>query len=312
MCILRTWEDGKVFYIIDDSIKDTADISLIKSVIRELGSIASCLTFTEMSDPETVPRYLRLTLANNTTGVGCWSYLGQQGGEQLINLSSPDCMQEKEVTVSILHSLGLYLELDNLSDSLTASQKIALNSLYQCPVINSNILTQFMREEKERVDRRLKRLEEMYEDLRMEVRKPPFVYQCGSYHDEWCSKDSTVTYSSLLHSSMSKVEQGLNITSGIFTAGLSGTWRVSFSMRSALGSGQSNTAHLYLNNRPVSGSRFRDTVNGGNLQSMGSRTLLLQLEAGDQISLRVGRLGWCFADIIFCVELAESRGSDWQ
>ena len=271
---------------------------MIKSVIKELGSIASCITFTEISDPETVPHYLRLTkdgdLANNTAG------------EQVINLPSQDCMQKKEFTVNILHSLGLYVELDNLSDSLTTSQKIALNSLYQCPVINSNILTQFMREEKERVNMRLRRLEEKYEDLRTEVRQPPSAYQCGSYEEEWCSKDSTIAYTSLLYSSMSRVEQGLNITTGIFTAGISGTWRVSFSMRSALGSGQSNTALLYLNNRPVSGSRFRDTVTGGSLQSMGSRTLLLHLEAGDRLSLRVGRLGWCFADIIFCVELARA------
>ena len=49
-------------------------------------------------------------LKNNITTEGCWAYIGKQGGEQVVNLTPPDCMEEEKITHEILHSLGFYHE----------------------------------------------------------------------------------------------------------------------------------------------------------------------------------------------------------
>ena len=41
---------------------------------------------------------------------GCWAYVGQQGGEQVVNLTPPGCMEEEHITHEVLHSLGFYHE----------------------------------------------------------------------------------------------------------------------------------------------------------------------------------------------------------
>ena len=41
---------------------------------------------------------------------GCWAYLGKQGGEQVVNLTPPGCMEEEHITHEVLHSLGFYHE----------------------------------------------------------------------------------------------------------------------------------------------------------------------------------------------------------
>ena len=59
--IYSTWDYGEVHYIIDDSIREAGDREKIKSVIKNLEDVATCLNFTEMSeiDPERTPHYLR-------------------------------------------------------------------------------------------------------------------------------------------------------------------------------------------------------------------------------------------------------------
>lgn len=49
-------------------------------------------------------------LENNITAEGCWAYVGKQGGEQVVNLTPPDCMEEEKITHEILHSLGFFHE----------------------------------------------------------------------------------------------------------------------------------------------------------------------------------------------------------
>ena len=41
---------------------------------------------------------------------GCWAYVGKQGGEQVVNLTPPGCMEEEHITHEVLHSLGFYHE----------------------------------------------------------------------------------------------------------------------------------------------------------------------------------------------------------
>ena len=51
---------------------------------------------------------------NNNIGAGCWAYVGKQGGEQVVNLTPPDCMEEEHVIHETLHSLGFFHEQNRL------------------------------------------------------------------------------------------------------------------------------------------------------------------------------------------------------
>merc|ERR1711971_120441 len=61
-----------------------------------------------------------------------------------------------------------------------------------------------------------------------QIRNEPYAFQCASSNISHES-DTTITYDNLLYSSMFNVEGGFDITTGIFTAGYSGTWRITAS-----------------------------------------------------------------------------------
>ena len=85
-----------------------------------------------------------------------------------------------------------------------------------------------------------------------------YFYECG-WREEWSVDNENVTYEKLLYSSNSGVDGGLNITTGVFTAGTSGTWTISYSTTSVQYSGDIIQAFLYLNGQQVveSQGRFR-------------------------------------------------------
>ena len=64
-------------------------MDLIRDVIEDLGTVASCLNFQEIQEYEKYDKDNYITFTNdgdqwNANG-GCWSYLGQQGGEQVLS-----------------------------------------------------------------------------------------------------------------------------------------------------------------------------------------------------------------------------------
>ena len=58
--------------------------------------------------------FLRFTIngdfRNGNIASGCWAYVGKQGGEQVINLTPPDCHTREVVTHEVMHSLGVFHE----------------------------------------------------------------------------------------------------------------------------------------------------------------------------------------------------------
>ena len=115
-----------------------------------------------------------------------------------------------------------------------------------------------------------------------------------------------ITYEKLLYSSMN-IEGGFNITTGIFTAGYSGTWRITASAYMSL-------AHIFIyhNDHQISESKFTTDENAYD-KAIGSRQLLMHLDTGDTVYLRkysnravsygkpLGRI----EDILFCLEIVQ-------
>ena len=147
------------------------------------------------------------------------------------------------------------------------------------------------------------RLEDRLEKVERQVGDNPYCYQCG-YRTDWDMSDSVMTYTRLLYSS-SNLSGGLNISTGLFTAGHSGTWAIASSLLSTQYSGDVNQVWIFKNQQKIEESEhYSYYVNSGQLEytkSMGSRTLYLHLETGDQVSLRAGSV-YYLEDITVCFQ----------
>jgi len=224
----KTWDYGKVPFIFDPSISREADKDLIRKVTRNLMKTANCLKFEEITDTSSTSSFIKFTNDGDQhyDGNGCWSYVGEQGGEQVINLD-PGCMHEGKVTHEIFHALGfaheqnrpdrdefVNINWDNIKPrkegnfekaktehgfaeymsydfqsimhygsnafgrkgkktiepkngyvgdvgskgKMTGTDMMALNTLYNCETVSSQVILQFMKEENARVNSQLKQL----------------------------------------------------------------------------------------------------------------------------------------------------------
>ena len=64
-------------------------MTLIRNVIQNLETVASCLHFQEIveEDIDYTENYIKFTNDGDDWNAksGCWSYVGQQGGEQVLS-----------------------------------------------------------------------------------------------------------------------------------------------------------------------------------------------------------------------------------
>ena len=91
-----------------------------------------------------------------------------------------------------------------------------------------------------------------------EVRNPPFGYFC-SYKYQFSASDSVITYDYLLYSSQFGLQgdsPGIDINTGKFVSGFSGTWRVDFSLRTWPGPGDNIRIYLHKNGEQIPETRF--------------------------------------------------------
>merc|ERR1711860_308493 len=91
---------------------------------------------------------------------------------------------------------------------------------------------------------------------------------CGNQDGSW-SKVGTITYDRLTYSdsNMNITGTPLDINTGIFTVPVSGAWRLSNSMRSTVGSGDVNTAKLYMNGERLDETRHHTYSQTGRVDS---------------------------------------------
>ena len=90
--------------------------------------------------------------------------------------------------------------------------------------------------------------------------------------------------------------------SGIFTVPVSGTWRVTFSLKSSVNLGL-NWAFLYLNGHPLSETLHRTKSPGGWINFTSGREVTLEASAGDTIEIRVDQVeNGHYENIYLCVD----------
>jgi len=132
---------------------------------------------------------------------------------------------------------------------------------------------------------------------------------------EWCSirkndlgpawtTIGTITYDRLTFSNSNNIPTGtpLDISTGMFTVPLSGVWRVTFSMESAVESEDRNIAYLFLNGHMLDETRHYTISTSGRVSSTSGLVVTLEASAGDTISLRTTVLDGWYNYINFCVE----------
>merc|ERR1712055_884762 len=121
----------------------------------------------------------------------------------------------------------------------------------------TDIMDRMTRMEEEMVskDKRIAELETSQKEL-LEVRsararhsESPYSYTCG-WREEWTNvalDNTNITYERLLYSSSSGMDGGLDITTGVYTAWISGTWSITYSSTSVQYSGDIIQAFLFVN-----------------------------------------------------------------
>jgi len=137
-----------------------------------------------------------------------------------------------------------------------------------------------------------KRLEKVEQGLKEEKQ---FISVCG-FKSEIPSEFVDITYDNVFHSATNVAEGGLDTCSGRFTAGVSGSYSVSWSGYSdARGGGLS--VGLMKNGRSVTGTESTWTMQG--------RSVTINLKKGDQIYLRHFGM-YDYRKISFCVTLVQA------
>ena len=162
-------------------------------------------------------------------------------------------------------------------------------------------------------DQRVANLEAEDKELQeriKDVENPPFGYFCGS-QDSFSAANSVITYDKLLYSSKSGLQgdsPGIDIKTGKFVSGFSGTWRVDFSLRTVPDPGEKVDIYLYKNGEKITETLFRSvrtSESSGYDTNTGGRSVLLHLDLGDEVHLATTNMEDTGIDIIFCVSLEQ-------
>ena len=165
----------------------------------------------------------------------------------------------------------------------------------------------------ERLDHLEEELRNENKELRAELenlRNPPFGYFC-SFQEEWAKADSVITYDKLLYSSQFGLQgdsPGIDINTGKFVSGLSGTYRVDFSLVTHPDPVEFIFISVFKNGQQILETDFyslRSYSGSGQDWNTGGRSVLLHLDLGDQLHLATTMMDDDAWRIIFCVSLEQ-------
>ena len=92
------------------------------------------------------------------------------------------------------------------------------------------------------------------------------------------------------------------IFEGVFTVPVTGVWRIFFSLKSGVNTGQENFVSLYHNQEKIEESRHASYSQFYRVASTGGRELIMKAEQGDTVFLGTEKLDNGYYGIITCFE----------
>jgi len=127
------------------------------------------------------------------------------------------------------------------------------------------------------------------------IENKPYAFQCAGQPSWTTGEGSIVTWEGFFSNWMSGVTGGLSLSSGVFTAGHSGIWEVTYSLLPLKkeGGGDWIVAYLFVNGLGLSA------------KSLGSRTLFVKLSRGDKVDLRTEDPAVQLYDNTLCFRLVQ-------
>merc|ERR1719427_26721 len=149
-------------------------------------------------------------------------------------------------------------------------------------------------------DEKLNALEKIVAEMKERLETdPPYIFVCAYHASSFDLKEGPVTYGETTYTSTNLETGGLNISTGVFTAGHPGIYSVSWSMVNYNRGGQ-DFVYLYKNNGMARGSSTKKANQG--------RTMFVYLKKGDILSLNCH--AYCddvYGGTTFCVSLVKSH-----
>jgi len=140
------------------------------------------------------------------------------------------------------------------------------------------------------------------------LRDPPEIFYCG-YKYDMNTTESIITYNSLFYSRTNQETGGLDLSSGLFTAGYPGTYTVTWSLWSSNDFGDDKMViYLYKNGKNLGDpSKQSSWYNGpsGYVRDFGGRSLIVHLDLGETLNLYCKD---CSSDVYhttLCIALAQ-------
>ena len=118
-----------------------------------------------------------------------------------------------------------------------------------------------------------------------------------------------ITYDKLLYSSQFGLQgdsPGLDINTGKFVSGFSGTWRADFSLWTYPSPGETVAIYLYKNGEQITETLFESSSrpDGSGFDfNTGGRSVLLHLDLGDELVLATTTMMDPAFSILLCVSL---------
>jgi len=147
------------------------------------------------------------------------------------------------------------------------------------------------------------------------LRNPPFTFACGA-HYSWIKTSypptsATIYYTKLLYSSTNvDGPHGLDISTGVFTAGYPGTYIATWSLATGEFGVGDHAVNIYLrkNGATIRESKFETVYQGssGKVHNQGGRTLVLHLGRGETLDLNCEDCHGAIGYISFCVSLSQA------
>merc|ERR1712215_222677 len=141
------------------------------------------------------------------------------------------------------------------------------------------------------------------------LKDPPYTFFCSSSLEWLHITTATITYSKLLYSSTSTWDTPatMDIETGIFTSGWSGTYTVTWSVTARDGAGDDPvTIFLRKNGEMIDESIYKSYYTGpsGFIRDQGSRTLLVHLDIYDTLDLFCDDCNAGVEYVTFCVTMS--------